>query len=112
MYRKIMPSAAPSVPEAPVAVQEAEAEPLRMRNFMEDMVRDKLEHTLGVLECCDCERCRGDIVALALNQLPTAYAVADGNDAYYMKKLRGAYEVKVTAALIRAIQQVKQNPRH
>ena len=114
MDRKIMPSAGTAVLEVKPAPEEAEAGeyPQQPHNFMEDMVWSKMEHTLKVLDGCGCERCRQDIAAIALNELPTLYAVADQNDAYYLKKLRGAYEVKVTAALIRAVQQVKKSPRH
>lgn len=129
MYRKIMPSAlmknadvpiektveptlsAPAIPE-PAAPLEAEEKEAVLHNFMEDMVQEKLEHTMTVLESCDCPRCRKDISALALNQLPPAYAVAQGDPAKYIKKLKGNYEVKVTASLIKAIQIVKKNPRH
>lgn len=129
MYAKIMPSIAPA--ERPVEVPQEKPSPEAaasaaapdpageelagpgLHNYMEDMVRDRLEHTMKVLSACDCPRCRQDIMALALNQLPSSYAVAgDGDEARYLKKLRGAYEVKVTASLIKAIQQVKTNPRH
>ena len=113
MYRKIMPSIAAPEPDEPPEPEPPEPAGVpRLHNFMEDMLLDKLERTAKVLQACDCERCRQDIMVLALNQLPPAYAVAAPDDARQMRKLRGAYEVKVTASLIKAIQQVKSSPRH
>jgi competence protein ComFB len=121
MYSKIMPSLAltdrqpkEEPGDAPPLPPEAETEQLpQLHNYMEDMMREKLAHTTKVLGACDCPRCQQDIMALALNQLPAAYAVAESpEEARYMLKLRGVYEVKVTASLIKAIQQVKINPRH
>jgi competence protein ComFB len=120
MYSKIMPSLAMAERQkeepgdAPVSAAGDDGEPLpKLHNYMEDMMADKLAHTTKVLGACDCPRCQQDILALALNQLPAAYAVAETIDEpRYLAKLKGVYEVKVTAALIKAIQQVKINPRH
>lgn len=117
MYLKIMPSAqaggqALRTPEKSPPETTGAPEGPQLHNYMEDMVLEKLERTIKVLNGCDCERCLKDVLALALNQLPTAYAVSDSDGDRYLKKLRGAYEVKATAALIKAIQQVKKNPRH
>lgn len=109
MYRKIMPSI-PVGEELPR--QEEDPPEPRLHNYMEDMVREKMDHTMKTLNACTCGRCRQDILALTLNQLPAAYAVADPGDTHYLKKLRGAYEVKVTAAIIQAVQQVAKAPRH
>jgi hypothetical protein len=49
-----------------------------------------------------------------MNTLPPAYAVTaeDEDSLERVKRLRRDYEVKVTATLIKAIQQVKNEPRH
>lgn len=112
MYHKIMPSVPPAPEWSASKPEEPEPREARPHNYMEDMVLEKLDHTMNVLGACGCGRCRKDIVALALNQLPTAYAVADGNGEKHIKKLKGTYEIKVTAAIIKAVQQVKLNPRH
>lgn len=131
MYRKIMPSMEPEAGGVQEPHDEAEAdepevgaqavveelppddeEEPQLHNLMEDMMRERLVRTINVLGACDCERCKMDIMAIALNALPAAYGVVWKNDAMYIKKLRAVYEVKVTAALIKAIQQVKSAPRH
>lgn len=117
MYKKIMPSVVPQNPDEKAVdlslpVEELSGDGLFLHNYIEDMLMDRLEHCLAMLGCCDCERCRMDIMALALNQLPPAYAVAVPLDDRLKRKLRSAYEVKATATLVNAIQQVKQHPRH
>jgi competence protein ComFB len=81
---------------------------------MQDILLEKLPHTMKVLRSCQCERCRLEILAIAMNSLPTAYAVTteEEDSLERVKKLRRDYEVKVTATLIKAIQQVKNEPRH
>ena len=127
MYSKIMPTSIPE-PEAledqrifaPVLKKEPAGPPPElelsapsMHNYMEDMLREKLMHTMKVLRSCQCERCQLDVLAIALNALPAAYAVTEKDDsAGRIKDLRREYEVKVTATLIKAIQQVKSAPRH
>jgi competence protein ComFB len=128
MYSKIMPTftkedgreedaeretTLPAPPE-PQEREDAEPEKLRLHNYMQDILLEKLPHTMKVLRSCQCERCRLDILAIAMNSLPTAYAVtAEEDDSLErIKKLRRDYEVKVTATLIKAIQQVKNEPRH
>jgi competence protein ComFB len=101
-------------PDGPAPFHREEQDQLpKLHNYMEDMTLEKLAHTTKVLGACDCPRCQRDILALALNQLPAAYAVTEKKDAARcIVKLKGVYEVKVTASLIKAIQQVKMNPRH
>lgn len=117
MYRKLMPSAEQEKPAHSAPVEDPGAAEQRapggfvLHNYMEEMVRDKLDHTAKVLEACGCDRCRKDIIALALNQLPAAYAVVEKPEEH-LRKLKASYEVKVTTALIKAIQQVKKSPRH
>ncbi len=131
MYSKIMPTyvkeaerdttepppappPAPAKPAEPEREALPEPEKLLLHNYMQDILLEKLPHTMKVLRSCQCERCRLDILALALNALPPAYAVTsqedDGGDR--IKRLRREHEVKVTATLIKAIQTVKNEPRH
>ena len=119
MYSKIMPSIV-SVPtqsatQSAMQPQEQpqEGQKYLLRNFIEDIVLDKLEHTITMLRGCECEWCKKDVMALALNDLPSVYIVIDPQElAQTLKTLRSHYEVKVASALIKAVQTVKTNPRH
>jgi len=121
MYQRLVPSMQADEPaEEPVlahqpisfASQESENQPFEPVNLMEYILLEKIDHTMRMLRACDCPRCRGDVLALALNQLPASYAVDPERFDSKVSDLRRIHEVKVTSALIMAVQTVKANPRH
>ena len=121
MYSKIMPSVVTPPPRPERAEKQPPdeedvsfAEPQYvLRNFVEDIVLDKLDHTITILRCCDCELCKKEVMALALNEIPSVYTVIEaGQVEETLKTMRVQYEVKVASALIKAVQTVKTNPKH
>ncbi|MCL2068630.1 MAG: late competence development ComFB family protein [Oscillospiraceae bacterium] len=120
MYQKLVPSMGdelPGEPEVipepePFVVPDQEENPFEPLNLMECILLEKMDHTMKMLRSCDCQRCRGDILAIALNQLPCAYVVDCARVAEKVSEMRRLHEVKVTSALIMAVQTVKANPRH
>jgi hypothetical protein len=123
MYSKIMPSIVTHPPGSrqeylpdgcsPEDASAGGEQRYVLRNFIEDIVMDKLSHTMNMLRCCECELCTKDVMAKALNALPTAYvAVMAEEMEETVAGLRQTWEVKVSSALIRAVQEVKAGPRH
>lgn len=120
MYSKIMPSIVTPPPgqertddNKPEEDDLPGGQQYVLRNFVEDIVLDKLEHTITMLRGCECEWCKKDVMALALNDIPSVYAVIEPGELDEMlKNLRANYEVRVASALIKAVQTVKSNPRH
>ena len=119
MYSKIMPTVVTPPPNQGRFEKEPEeggslaGQQYVLRNFIEDIVLSKLEHTITILRGCDCERCRKEVMALALNDIPSVYTViVAGQVEEKLKALRAQYDVKVASALIKAVQTVKTNPRH
>ena len=83
------------------------------QNVMEDIVEQEFDHMKSLLKCCDCEHCRNDIVAYALNQLPPRYVVShSGNLISKADSLRTQKMTDIQAAIIRGSQIVSQHPRH
>lgn len=83
------------------------------KNIMEDVVEDQFDAMKDSLDCCTCEQCRSDIIAYALNQLPSKYVVSQTGE--LISKLHNLERQKVTDVrryLIEAAQLVKENPRH
>jgi len=82
------------------------------RNYMEVVVGEELDKiTKKNVDVCRCARCRNDILAHALNQLPSRYIVS--NDMYTkMDMLRGQFAIDVISRLVEAVEVVKANPRH
>lgn len=62
---------------------------------------------------CKCERCRDDIMALALNNLPPKYVVTErGSIITHVVYEQAGGKAQVVAAITSAIQKVRNNPRH
>lgn len=84
-----------------------------LKNFMEDVVAKLLEKDLQDSDVCHCEKCRMDIMALALNSLPTAYTVTTRGeifaaiDSTYLQN-----RVDAEIAVLNAIEMVKASPKH
>ena len=133
MFRKIMPgstppgaaaeaaSSPPSEPPASAVPASATILPssrIQVRNesthivanVMEKVVLERLDDAFSKFKCCKCDRCRKDVVALALNKLPPRYVVVDEKDiSAYAAMINTA---EVTTAIVQAVLQVRSNPRH
>jgi len=81
---------------------------------MEDLVHDKLPKVLKSMpQICDCERCRMDMSAYALNNLPQKYVVTQLGTVYAkVNVIQMQFDVDVTRAVTDAVMQISQNPRH
>lgn len=81
-------------------------------NVTEKLVLNKLDATLKKMNCCRCDRCKEDIVAIALNNLKPRYIVATKED--IKQKIHELQEVgsEVTTEVIKAVLVVRKNPRH
>ncbi|MBO8128014.1 MAG: late competence development ComFB family protein [Peptococcaceae bacterium] len=89
-----------------------------LKNYTEVIVAEMLEEVLDELkkrmpDLCTCERCREDIMALALNRLSPRYVVRDEGEIYTkvnMDQLGGKAEV--VTAILHGCEVVKNQPRH
>ncbi len=87
---------------------------MEVRNYMENLVANQLEDVMEKNNCsCFCERCKADITAIALNNLPTKYVATEKGVCY--AKL-SSYEnqcfIDIVAAITNAIKIVEKHPRH
>lgn len=82
-----------------------------IKNYMENIVFEKLDQTLSSLDSCTCENCRQDIAAIVLNNLPPKY-VASREVYAKLNMLRFQFEVDVMTQITKAAAIVAQNPRH
>lgn len=93
-----------------VAVPSLDNQQTFVINIMESKVIGKLDELLEHFSCCKCDRCKKDIVALALNKLPPKYMVmASGQPEPEIDKQTNA---EVVSALIQAAVKVRAHPRH
>jgi competence protein ComFB len=85
----------------------------KLKNYMEEIVLKKTDDILKIMNICKCEKCRLDIMALALNELPTKYVVTDKGELYIkLNELEQQFEIDVDTAIIKAALFVSKNPKH
>lgn len=87
---------------------------MKVHNHTEDVVADILENLLlersGI---CKCMKCRLDITAMALNKLPSKYVVSEKGRLYTkLAELELQLKVDVIKEVTKAIEIIKNNPRH
>jgi len=84
-----------------------------MKNYMEEIVLNTMDEILKDIKMCTCDRCRYDIAAKALNDLPPQYIVTRKGEIYSkINNLKTQFEVDVISAITKAAIIVKRNPNH
>lgn len=83
------------------------------RNVTEIIVEQKLDQLWRSSKCCKCRRCHDDIVAYALNHLPTQYVSTSKGELFNKaSSLSIQYDVEVVKAVTIAMKIVEDHPRH
>jgi len=83
------------------------------KNISEELIDIHLDGCIRSTDVCDCERCRADIRAMALNAMPPLYVVTDLGDAYVrLDAMSIQSQADIITAIMNAINTVKKNPRH
>lgn len=86
---------------------------MHLKNYMEDAVEQMMDRVLKDLDVCKCDRCRMDIKALALNNLPPKYVVSEEGELYVKtNELVRQFEVDIIKAITMAAIKVNNNKRH
>ncbi|WP_444658235.1 late competence development ComFB family protein [Caproiciproducens sp. R2] len=93
-----------------VGVAFMDTQPTILVNTMESVVLEKLESALARFQCCKCDRCKKDIVAMALNKLPPKYMVLQ--EGQPTPDIDPQTNAQVVTAVIQAILAVRAHPRH
>jgi len=72
-----------------------------------------MDKVLDNMDVCKCEKCRLDIAAIALNNLPTKYVVTEKGELYSkVSTLMNQFEVDAISTITKAALIIKDNPRH
>ena len=86
---------------------------LSLKNHMEEVVFNQMGNVLQDIQMCKCEKCKMDIAAIALNELPPKYVVTEKGVLFSkIDALQSQFEIGVTSALIRAALLVRKAPWH
>jgi competence protein ComFB len=85
----------------------------RLRNYNEEWVKSYLDRNIASFEVCDCEDCRLDIMAIALNKLPPQYVVTEKGAVFAaVNEMSHQRMVDLAAAVTEAAVMVASKPRH
>lgn len=83
------------------------------KNYMEEVVLNLIDDVIKDVDVCKCEKCKMDIMAISLNNLPTKYVVTEKGELYSkVNLLRLQVEVDVITEITKAAMMVKQRPKH
>jgi len=84
-----------------------------IKSLMEDIVFLMMEEIIKDKKVCKCNRCRMDIAAIALSNLPPKYVVTREGEVYAKTDLLSRqFRTDVIIQLINAIDIVSSNPHH
>ena len=82
-------------------------------NVAEVLANEKVNEIMDRMGMCTCSRCKADVLALALNSLPTKYVTTDAGKQYIqLNSYKRQFETDVVSALIKATLTVKSSPKH
>ena len=82
-------------------------------NLTQALVEDKADKYMKAFNMCNCQRCKVDVVAISLSNLPSKYVATQSTE---VLPLLSMYEKKnsaaVTAQVMNACELVKRRPHH
>lgn len=83
-------------------------------NVMEQLVSSKLEERLAKTDCCKCEKCIDDMMAIALNRLPSKYVSTPRGELFSRvgSSLEKQSTLDIEFAVVSAIEFVSNHPHH
>lgn len=79
-------------------------------NIMESAVLNNIDEVIRRFNACSCDRCKCDIAAQTLNNLPAKYVVTNPKNVPDIDEVIDNKEV--TSALVNAVIKIRTNPRH
>jgi competence protein ComFB len=86
---------------------------MELKNYMEIVVENCVNKLLPISGACDCDKCRLDIMSIALNALRPHYVVTETGALYAkMKDFDLQHIIDVTSIVMSAMQKVKESPQH
>ena len=82
-------------------------------NVVEIIANEKVADIMDRMEMCTCSKCTCDVLALALNSLPTKYVTSNAGKQYIqLDTYKKQFETDVEIALMKACILVKDSPNH
>ncbi|MGE4275695.1 MAG: late competence development ComFB family protein [Lawsonibacter sp.] len=106
-------AANPTETEADACQSPLELQGISCVNVMRALVEEKVDKYIRLFGLCTCPRCRIDVIALALTNLPAKYVVIGEHKRIPMLSVyEGRYNAAVVSQVMWACKKVMDNPRH
>ncbi len=87
---------------------------MRMKNFMEDVIIEVFQEIKGTNpDFCNCDKCRRDVIAIALSKIKGRYAASPEGE-IFARVEQSNRQVRADAllAVMEALDTVSASPRH
>ena len=85
----------------------------QLRNFTEEAVKLYVDRWFKSTDCCHCEICKLDVMAIMLNNLKPKYVVTDIGALYaQLDDFDPQYKIDFMTVMSQAALIVKNGPRH
>ncbi|MPM00568.1 hypothetical protein SDC9_46795 [bioreactor metagenome] len=82
-------------------------------NIVEEMVKQKVDEMIKDLDMCDCNKCRLNTCAIALNNLPPHYVTTEkGALLGKLEDVEINYQTNLTVEITKALMIVMEHPLH
>jgi len=82
-------------------------------NIVEEMVKQKVDAMIKDFDMCDCNKCRLNVCAIALNNLPSHYVTTEkGALLGKLEDVEINYQTNLTVEITKAFMIVKEHPLH
>lgn len=86
---------------------------MQLKNCMEDSVERYIDDIINELDMCTCDKCRLDVMAIALNNLPPQYTVTKDGALYNkVKTMESQFRTKIIAEITKAAKIVMKDAKH
>ncbi|MGM0651588.1 MAG: late competence development ComFB family protein [Bacillota bacterium] len=86
---------------------------MELKNLMEMVVFHTIDDIKKYYDFCDCQQCRLDISAIALNKIPPRYVVSSKGESYGRAELLAMQkDLDVLGIVLDAVKFVQKKPRH
>ncbi len=84
-----------------------------LKNLMEIAVEEKLAQLIETINCCQCQQCRTEVAAYALNRLPPKYVSTQrGEWLTELDLLHNQQETDIIRHILQGIEVIAKNPHH
>ena len=86
---------------------------VQLRNYTEEAVKMYVEKEFPKVDCCHCEGCMLDVMAIMLNNMSSQFVVTDQGELYaQMRGFDPQYRADLLSHMELAIKAVKNRPKH